>query len=139
MSLRARIPVLSLVLLALVIFSPAFAEGDRRGDFPGPVLAYPVGSGIDLSASDKIEFRWEVEEKIKTDYFELTIYLGKEVNPEKFYLSKKISTFQLPLKLAASTFKKGQDYTWSLVQVYNDGRESKASKATFNVENEYGK
>jgi len=108
--------------------------GDRDfGSISGPTLLFPGTESIDLKSQAFVEFRWERTDRVSTDHYEFRLYKGYQAVADTLLMKKQISTDDYPFKLEASTFEVGQVYTWSLTQVYTDGRKSDKSYTTFKI------
>jgi hypothetical protein len=106
---------------------------EDRESMPGPTLLYPGTQDIDLKSQAFLEFRWERTDRVTTDHYEFRLYKGYQTVEDTLLLKKQLSTDEFPFKLDASTFEVNQVYTWSLTQVYSDGRKSDKSFASFKI------
>lgn len=123
------------LLLCLGCFSPYsyampkfFLRSDRSSP---PTLLYPTTNDINLEGKDLLVFRWETTDIAETDHYELRLYNGYDTTVTGLIMKHNIST--TPAKIPAATFSEGRVYTWSLRQVFRDGKKSDYSYGSFRV------
>lgn len=125
---------LYLSLILLVNHSFCYARGGRNFDsMPGPTLLYPATESIDLKSSPLLEFRWERVDTVWSDHYEFKLYKGYETTEANLLLKKQLSTDDYPFRLDVSSLEVNQVYTWSLRQVYSDGKKSDKCFASFTI------
>ena len=108
----------------------------RRADFmPAEKLLYPITDNIDLAGKDYLEFRWIVTDLVRTDYFDFRLYKGYNTTGQNLIFKKRFSADELPVRVAASLFEINQVYTWTLVQVFNNGYKGDKSYGPFKIVN----
>jgi len=126
------------IFFSLIIINHRVSYGGIAGDrdfvsISGPALLSPDTEDIDLKSQAFVEFRWERTDSFSTDHYELRLYKGRQAVTDTLLMKKQISTDDYPFKLEASTFEVNQVYTWSLTQVYTNGRKSDKSYTAFMI------
>ncbi|MDD4895036.1 MAG: hypothetical protein PHW54_06985, partial [Candidatus Omnitrophica bacterium] len=141
MNRRAKITltICFAVCLALCIFihdSYGDLFAGRRADFmPAEKLLYPITDNIDLTGKDYLEFRWVVTDLVRTDYFDFRLYKGYNTTAPNLIFKKRFSADELPARVEASLLEVNQVYTWTLVQVFNNGYKGDKSYSPFKIVN----
>ncbi len=125
---------LYLFLVLLADHHLCYARGGR--DFvsmPGPTLLYPATENIDLKSGPFLEFRWERVNTVWADHYDFKLYKGYQTMQANLLVKKQLSTDDYPFKLDAANLEVNQVYTWSLTQVYSDGKKSDRAFASFTI------
>ncbi len=123
---------LSLILMAN--HSLCYARGGRNFDsMPGPTLLYPTTDDIDLESGSVLEFRWERVNAVLTDHYEFKLYKGYQTIAANLVVKKQFSADDYPFRLDAAGLEVNQVYTWSLAQVYDDGKKSDKAFESFTI------
>lgn len=111
-------------------FGMAFSSED---DMCGPTLLKPISEKITIPRDGSLEFEWEIGYIVKTNYYWFRLYKGYGTTEDNLIAEKRIPNDEFKLYLPASQFEDGQVYTWVLVQVFNSGRKSDKSFASFKI------
>lgn len=135
--------IAAIICLVLFSVSPAFIRnsysrinlGIGIESVPGQTLLYPTIGDIDLSGKDYLEFRWIRTDLAGTDYFDFRLYKGYNTVESNLILKKQFPSNTFPIEIPASTFEKGQVYSWVLVQVFLGGRKGDKSFSSFKIIN----
>jgi len=125
-----------LFLIFLGFSSTSYGQAFGRRDYgfiDGPTLLYPTAGNIDLTGKENLEFRWETSDVAGTDYFDFKLYKGSGTSESDIVFQQKFSTEEYPVKIPASLFEVGQEYTWYLRQVFTSGQKSEVSYSSFTI------
>lgn len=125
-------------LLILALPQSGFCRGYGMGfssedNMCGPTLLKPIRENIILPKDGSLEFEWEIGYIYKTDCYRFRLYKGYAATEENLLVEKRVPNDEFRLDLPAAQFEDGQVYTWVLVQVFNSGKKSDKSFASFEI------
>jgi hypothetical protein len=111
--------------------------GRERGaeEVPEPVLISPVNDSVDLTGKDSLEFKWSSHESTRgfRRFYDFRLYEGSNLVESALVYKEEVPSEQYAKSLPSKTFENGKTYTWTLKQVYDEGRKSRRSYSTFKV------
>jgi hypothetical protein len=135
--MRIMIIVLGIVCLLANTATAALMMRERSmsDNVPDPVLLSPVQESVDLTGKASLEFRWSPHERARgfRRFYDFRLYEGtNEVESTRIY-KEEVPPEQHNKSLPTKMFDNGKVYTWTLRQVYDEGRKSRRSYNTFKV------
>jgi len=124
-------------LLLLALPQNGFCQGylafSSEDNICGPMLLKPISEDVILPENGSLEFEWGIGYIIKTDSYLFRLYKGYATTKDNLLVEKRVPNDEFKLSLSASQFEDGQVYTWVVVQVFNSGKKSDKSFASFRV------
>jgi hypothetical protein len=102
---------------------------------PPPVLLQPRSAEIDLTGQEYLEFKWSPHEGTSgfRDFYDFRIYNGYKTVQETLFFKEKLPPDTYQYNIKADKFREGAVYTWTMRQVYTDGRKSAQSHVSFRI------
>lgn len=102
---------------------------------PPPVLLQPRSGEVDLTGKEFLEFKWSPHEGAGgfRDYYDFRIYNGYQTVEETVFFKEKLSPDTYQYNIKAEKFRDGAVYTWTMRQVYTDGRKSPLVHNSFKI------
>ena len=128
---------LLLLLMAFLIAAPAFARmglRDGRGDYvPQVVLTYPTKETADLTGKASLKFEWSSHESASgmREYYDFRLYKGYDMLEGALVMKERIDPNTCTIEVKQDLLADGQVYTWSVRQMFDGGRKSDRSYASF--------
>lgn len=132
-----------ILILVLCLVATAQASEGRMGvveapsavSVPPPVLLQPRSEQVDLAGKEFLEFKWSPHEGASgfRDYYDFRIYNGYKTVEETLFFKEKLAPDTYQYNIKAEKFRDGAVYTWTMRQVYTDGRKSPLAHQSFKV------
>lgn len=134
-----------LLIMALYLVTAARIPEGRIGAVetpsmvyvPPPVLLQPRSGQIDLTGREFLEFKWSSHEGASgfRDFYDFRIYNGYKTVEEALFFKERLTPNTYQYNIKADKFRDGAVYTWTMRQVYTDGRKSPLAHNSFNIIN----
>lgn len=131
-----------LILVLCLIITSRVSEG-RVGAVeapsmvyvPPPVLLQPRSGQVDLTGKEFLEFKWSPHEGASgfRDYYDFRIYNGYKTVEETLFFKEKLAPDTYQYNIKADKLQDGAVYTWTMRQVYSDGRKSPLAHNSFKI------
>lgn len=104
-------------------------------EVPEPVLLSPTTESVDITGKDSLEFKWSPHEGTRSfrRFYDFRLYEGSNLVESALIYKEQIPPEQYAKSLPSNTFENGKVYTWTLRQVYDEGRKSLRSHNAFKV------
>lgn len=102
---------------------------------PPPVLLQPRSGQVDLIGKEFLEFKWSPHEGASgfRDYYDFRIYNGYKTVEETLFFKEKLAPDTYQYNIKADKLQDGSVYTWTMRQVYTDGRKSPLAHNSFKI------
>jgi len=106
-----------------------------REEVPQPVLITPNSDTVNLFGLKELVFKWSRHEKARPfrRYYDFRLYKGRVTLESTLIFKKQVPPNQWELSLPVNMFENNQAYTWTMRQVYDEGRKSRFSYQAFTV------
>lgn len=113
----------------------SMVEAPSADFIPPPVLLQPKSENVDLTDKEFLEFKWSPHEGASgfRDYYDFRIYNGYKTVEETLLFKEKLAPDTYQYNIKADRFQDGAVYTWTMRQLYTDGRKSAESHNSFKV------
>lgn len=135
---KVAIALSILVLLASWTYARGAMHSGARGlseKVPEPVLITPNTDTVNLAGLKELVFKWSPHEKARSFrlYYDFRLYKGRVTLESTLILKKRVPPDQWELALPSDMFENNQAYTWTMRQVYDEGRKSRFSYQAFTI------
>lgn len=128
----------TLVLLASWVYARGAIYPEARmarEEVPQPVLITPKTDIVHLAGLKELVFKWSPHEQARPfrRYYDFRLYKGRVTLESTLIFKKQVPPDQWELALPSDMFENNQAYTWTMRQVYDEGRKSRFSYQAFTV------
>jgi hypothetical protein len=133
----------ALILVLLCLMAVSEVSGGRMGAVeapsmvyvPPPVLLQPRSGEVNLEGREFLEFKWSPHEGAGgfRDYYDFRLYNGYKTVEETLFFKERLSPDTYQYNIKADKFQGGAVYTWTMRQVYTDGRKSPQVHHSFRI------
>jgi hypothetical protein len=101
-------------------------------NFAAPELLDPVTDNIDLRGKPALEFRWKKTDIVNTNRYIFKLYKGYSAMGSQLVRRRDIYAAEQVI-IPAQEFETGKTYTWTLQQVFFNGKKSDIASGSFKV------
>lgn len=112
-----------------------FIEAPSAVFIPPPVLLQPRSDQVNLAGKEFLEFKWSPHEGAGgfRDYYDFRVYNGYKIVEETLFFKERLAPDTYQYNIKAERFKDGAVYTWTMRQIYTDGRKSPQAHQSFKI------